>query len=140
MRENNHIHKAKKILEKNRHYVFFKTHLYDFSAINNYKGFEYLDSFFDKELYDRSDKPHFNLSYTCWFVVVCVLNNFGDDWSEFDNDRDRFIYDYEYIKTQNLSKVFYELKEFFVAYKILCKNIKDTNSLWYGNVPKNLKF
>jgi hypothetical protein len=140
MRENNHLQKAKNILEKNKHFEFFKTHLYDFSGINNYKGFEHLDSFFDEEFYERSDKPHFNLSYTCWFVVVCVLNNFGDDWSEFENDRDGFIYDYRYIKRHNLSKVFYELKEFFLAYKILCKDTEDDDSLWYENVPKNLKF
>lgn len=135
-----HIQKAKKILEKNRHYEFFKTHLYDFSAINNYKGFEHLDSFFDEELYERSDEPHFNLSYLCWFVTVCVLNNFGDDFSEFENDRDGFVHDYEFIKEHNLLKVFYELKEFFLAYKILCKNTEDNSSLWYENMPKNLEF
>ncbi|MCK9336943.1 MAG: hypothetical protein M0P43_03820 [Arcobacteraceae bacterium] len=140
MIENNHMQKAKKVLERNKHYEFFKTHLYDFSAINSYKGFKHLDLFFDKDLYDRSNKPHYNLSYSCWFVVVCVLNDFGDDWSEFENDRDRFIYDYEHIKKYNLSRVFCELKDFFLAYKIICKNTKDTKTPWYENVPQNLEF
>lgn len=138
--KSNHMQKTKKILEKNRHYEFFKTHLYDFSIINNYKGFRHLDSFFDEELYERSDKAHFNFSYTCWFITACVLGDFGDDFSEFENDKDGFIYDYEYIKKHHLSKVFCELKEFFLAYKILCKDSEDDNSLWYENVPKNLKF
>lgn len=140
MKNNKHIQKAKKILETNKHYEFFQTHLYDFSAINNYKGFEHLDSFFDEKLYDSSNKPHFNLSYSCWFVTVCVLNGFGDDFSEFENDRGVFIHDYEYIKKHQLSRVFCELKEFFLAYKILCKDTEDDNSLWYENEPKNLEF
>ncbi|MGE4457048.1 MAG: hypothetical protein AB7E13_08925 [Arcobacteraceae bacterium] len=140
MREDNHIYKANKILEQNKHYKFFKTHLYDFSAINNYREFEHLDSFFDKETYDSSNEPHYNLSYTCWFVTVCVLNDFGDDFSEFENDKDGFIYDYEYVKKHHLSRVFCELKEFFLAYKILCKNSEDNNSLWYENIPRNLEF
>lgn len=46
--ENKYIKKARKVLEKNKHYEFFKTYLYDFSAINSYKGFEHLDFFLIK--------------------------------------------------------------------------------------------
>lgn len=138
--ENKYIKRAKKVLGKNKHYEFFKTNLYNFNTINNYKGFEHLDSFFDKEFYDSSHEAHYSLTYSCWFVVVCVLANFGDDWTEFENDREGFINDYEYIKKYNLSKVFCELKEFFLAYKVLCKNTEGTRIKWYENVPKNLKF
>jgi hypothetical protein len=74
------------------------------------------------------------------FVAVCVLENYGDDFCEFENDAANFAYEYEYIKTHDLSHVFCEIKEFLVAYKILCKNSDDEMPLWYEKVPKNLEF
>jgi len=40
------------------------------------------------------------------FVAVCVLENYGDDFCEFENDAANFAYEYEYIKTHDLSHVF----------------------------------
>ncbi|MEY4505261.1 MAG: hypothetical protein RL154_1558, partial [Pseudomonadota bacterium] len=78
--------KAKKVLEKSCHYKFFKENINNFEAINAYKGFENLDKYYDLEIYDSSHKPHFNLAYICWFATICVLEDFGDNFWEFQND------------------------------------------------------
>ncbi len=155
--------KAKKVLEKSPYYSFFKENFYNFKSINDDEIFEHLDKYYDLEIYDSSFKPHFNLDYICWFVMVCVFENYGDDSYEFENDLDTFIYNYEYIKTHKLSKVFCEIKEFLLAYKILCSDScyarsiwgensvkqggfrfsiddKDINPIWYEHIPKNLEF
>ncbi|MFP4332236.1 MAG: hypothetical protein ACLFQJ_02970 [Campylobacterales bacterium] len=131
--------KAKKVLSKSPHYAFFKNNLYDFQAINNYKGFAHLDDYYTSD-YDSINKSSFNLSYVGWFVCICVLEAYGDDFCEFENDLDEFIYQYEYIKQRNLSKVFCEIKEILLAYKILCNDSDEKSTVWYDRVPNSLIF
>lgn len=89
---------------------------------------------------DSSSGLKMNLNYICWLIAVCAIDGYQDDSVEFDNDAMDAFYTVDFIKTtlaaEDKKKIFYEIKHFLVAYKILCQpKIKLQNSIdvefWY---------
>lgn len=112
---------ALKIIKKSKRFEFFRLNTYNFSAINKYQGFVSFDKFPSEQNHEFMNKLSFEINYLCWFVTICVLEDYGDWSCEFDNDLNSLINVVNYIKKYRLSDIFCEIKYFLLAYKTLCQ-------------------
>lgn len=119
---------ALNIIKRSKHFDFFKVNLHDYSAINKYKGFTFLDKHHDVKNYDNHNKLSYQITYICLYITTCLLEDYADYSCELENDLEGLIYNINYIKQYGLSEVFCEIKYFLLAYKVLCQVDKKINA------------